>query len=331
MENHRLLLYFTLFFILYLLWAEWQMDYGPKPVEVASSVESTAGVAEMPTAVPEAIGSADAPVVQQPTTSTSQGIRVVTDLLDIEIDTRGGDVRKVVLRKYATQAKKPDEKFVLLTDDLEGYHVAQSGLVSVQQDAAPTHNTVYRAEQQLYRLAEGETELKVPLHWNNADGVKVTKLFSFRRGEYTIDVDHHVTAGKSDWSASQYMQLVRTPPSENGDNMFIRTYTGGVIYNEEIKYEKIDFDDIADENLKRELKDGWLAMIQHYFLAAWLPQNGSNNLYYTRHSAKTGHYILGTRTPAQKLSRASRRQFHTRLVVGPKLQNKLEEIEPVLN
>ena len=286
MENQRLLLYFTLFFILYLLWAEWQMDYGPKPeTPVAETTDSQpqeiAEVPEAPVAAVEPEAEPEPVTEGRPKITGSQRIRVITDVLEVEIDTRGGDVRRVVLRDYAVTAKNPEDKLVLMDDTEVNFFVAQSGLVSVNADSAPTHNAVFSAENSVYRLAEGEDKVSIPLSWTGADGVRVTKLYTFHRGSYVIDLEHIVKAGDADWSGSQYMQLVRSPPLEEDKSAFIYTYTGGVIYNDDIKYEKIDFDDIADQNLKNtigdgclnlnsrqsgcELTGGWLAMMQHYF------------------------------------------------------------------
>ncbi len=336
MENHRILLYFTLFFIIYLLWAQWQVDYGPKPVApIAQETESRVdGEADVPSVVPEytAPASDQSPLIetQKRVSQTGQRIRVITDVVDLEIDTKGGDIRKATLRNYAVEAKKPDIKLDLLSDKDFNFHIAQSGLVSAQQTSAPTHNALYSAEQMVYRLGEGENELTVPLHWTGPDGVKVKKVFTFRRGEYAIDVDHLVRAGQKDWSGNQYMQLVRTRPSEESESMLIRTYTGGVVFNDEIKYEKYDFDDMEEKNFEMKLDDGWIAMIQHYFLAAWIPENNTTNLYYSRYSSQTGRYSLGARSPGKKIAAGEQALFHSRLVAGPKLQYKLEKIDPGL-
>ncbi|MCW8830245.1 MAG: membrane protein insertase YidC [Gammaproteobacteria bacterium] len=331
MENQRTLLYFTLFFVIYLLWAQWQIDYGPKPepvVETASQEQPVPIEGSVPAAT--TVAESGAAMAQQPAITSSQTIKVITDVLDIEINTRGGDIRKAILRQYAVDAEKPEQKVELLTDSEINFHIAQSGLVSANQETAPTHNAIYSAEQDTYRLAEGVDEIKVPLHWVASDGSRVTKLYTFRRNDYTINVDHNVTAGQNGWSGSQYMQLMRTRPSTEGESAFIHTYSGGVIYNEEIKYEKIDFDDIQEENLKTETEDGWLAMIQHYFLTAWIPESEGKNLYFSSYIAKTDRYILGTRSSAKRLMPNEQAQFNSRFVVGPKLQYKLGEIEPGL-
>lgn len=348
MENQRLLLYFTLFFIVYLLWAEWQMDYGPKP-EAARSDPAPAEQRQVAEEVPEAVPTPEEAAIDEGTVLEQPGrrrIRVLTDVLDIEIDTKGGDIRKAVLRDYSRKAENPEEKLVLLSDTNYNFFVAQSGLVSVNKGTAPTHNAIYAAGSDSYRLSEGVDEIKVPLTWKGENGVQVNKVYTFRRNNYAIDLEHIVTAGSEEWSGSQYMQLVRVPPSEDDKSAFIYTYTGGVVYNDEIKYEKIDFEDMAEQNLFAsigegclnlsgsqkgcELTGGWLAMIQHYFLAAWIPEAGVDNLFYTRNPSGTSKYILGTRSPAQKIAAEDSGSFNTQLVIGPKLQNQLEDIAPGL-
>jgi len=347
MENQRLLLYFTLFFVVYLLWAEWQMDYGSKPETAVTEAE--APVQQEMTEVPEAVATPDAAAIAETARQDlpgSQRIHVLTDVLEVEIDTKGGDIRKAVLLDYSKKADQPEQKLELISDTEFNFFIAQSGLVSVNTGTAPTHNAVYSAERDSYQLAEGVDEVKIPLTWKGKNGVEVTKVYTFRRNDYVIDLEHIVKAGDANWSGSQYMQLVRVPPSEEDKSAFIHTYTGGVIFNDEIKYEKIDFDDMAEQNLLAtvgdgcininsnqkgcELNGGWLAMIQHYFLVAWIPESGVNNLFYTRNPNGTSKYILGTRSPALKIAANDKVSFNTTLVVGPKLQNQLEQIAPGL-
>ena len=333
MGNHRVLLYFTLFFIIYMIWAQWQIEYGPKPAPVVVQEKTVDGVVKevVPGADLSAIEGQVAPTIVENTAPVSDRIKIVTDVLDVEIDTKGGDIVRVVLRDYSVTADNPEDKLVLLTDENVNYHVAQSGLVSKNKGTAPSHNAIYRSEQSVYRLAEGTDVIEVPLYWTNDNGVTVKKVLTFRRNDYVVDVNYTITAGSQNWTGSDYMQITRSRPVEANGNAFIRTYTGGVVYNEEIKYEKYDFDDIAEENLNYQLTDGWLAMIQHYFLAAWLPESGKDNLYFSRYNRDKDHYTLGTRTSAITIDAGETDQITSRFVVGPKLQNKLEEIAPGLD
>ena len=353
MENQRLLLYFTLFFVVYLLWAQWQMDYGPKPVpqQVTTSAEapgaSTSAPAKDHLPAAEIPDQPHQPVQARVAEETGQRIHVTTDLLDVEIDTRGGDIRKMVLLDYAKTADKPDVKLALMEDNDDNYFIAQSGLVSSDADSAPTHNALYTADKDSYTLQPGSDVVEVSLHWQNKDGARVTKLFRFHRGEYVIDVEHVIEAGDKDWSGSPYMQLVRTPPDNGSNKTFTRTYTGGVVYNDVIKYEKVSFDDIAKEDLKDrlgidaclntnpkskgcDLQDGWLAMTQHYFLAAWLPDPGAVNHYYDRKPSNGDRYILGARSPVVKVAAGSTATVKSRFIAGPKLQDRLAKVAPGL-
>ena len=335
MGNHRVLLYFTLFFIIYMIWAQWQMDYAPKPAPgaVGQSAQKNGGAItseDIPQAVTTEGGQVVSPAVKEVPTS-SEHIKVVTDVLDVEIDTKGGDILRAVLRNYSISADEPEEKLVLMTDESVNYHVAQSGLVSVNKGTAPSHNALYRSDKNVYRLAEGEDVIEVPLYWEDGNGVTVKKVLTFNRDSYVIDVNNYITAGKEKWSGSDYMQITRSRPVEINGNAFIRTYTGGVVYSDEIKYEKYDFDDIAEENLNYQLADGWLAMIQHYFLAAWIPETGKQNLYYSRYNRNKDHYTLGTRTAAITIDAGQTGEISSRLVVGPKLQYELAEIAPGLD
>jgi len=333
MGNQRILLYFTLFFIIYMIWAQWQMDYGPKPelttpTETITSVDNS--MEGVPTAATSSTNQKTVSAISDESMNVGQRITVVTDVLEIEISTKGGDITRALLRDYSIDAAKPEEKLVLLKQDNVNYQVAQSGLVSVNQGSAPSHNAIYSSEKSVYRLAEGEDVVEVPLYWKNDNGVSIKKVLRFKRDDYVVDVKYIIAAGDEAWSGSDYMQIVRSRPVEINGNAFIHTYTGGVVYNDEIKYEKYDFDDIADKDLSYQLKDGWFAMIQHYFLVSWIPTSEKESLYYTRYNSKKDHYIIGARTSALSIDAGQTAEINSRLVVGPKLQNRLEEIDPGL-
>jgi len=334
MGNQRVLLYFTLFFIIYMIWAQWQVAYGPQPeVATKNNVTEQASIDNgiVPLADSKIIKSSSSVSTEQESEAVGKRIKVITDVLDVTIDSKGGNVISAILRKYSEDANKPEEHLVLMTDTENNYMVAQSGLVSVNKGTAPSHNDIYQSEKSEYRLAEGQDTLDVPLYWENTNGVKVKKVLTFKRDNYVIDVDYFVTAGNEEWKGSDYLQIVRSRPVVVNSNKFIHTYTGGVIYNEKIKYEKYNLDDIAEANFNNELKDGWLAMIQHNFLVAWIPQAGKDNLYFSRYNKSKDLYTLGTRTAATVIQPGQTAEIKARLVVGPKLQNKLTEIEPGLD
>src|SRR5690606_21414058 len=128
----------------------------------------------------------------------------------------------------------------------------------------------YQAERRQYSLEDGEDQLIIPLVWKDASGITVTKTFKLKRNSYAINVEHRVDNGSGlPWQGRQYRQLQRNYLKKGG-NRFVHTYTGAVIYSPENKYEKIDFEKIAENPLQRGFESGWAAMIEHYFLSAWV-------------------------------------------------------------
>ncbi|NCF35079.1 MAG: membrane protein insertase YidC [Gammaproteobacteria bacterium] len=341
MDNSRLFLFAALVFVGMLMWQQWQADYGPQPVP--SGTQETTGIspqqppdiisADLPDPANIVEGSAAAPADGDQTiqpASVQQLITVDTDVVRALIDTRGGVLRSVKLKKYPTSLEQPDDWLELVHSESDSAHILQSGLRN-KEDKAPTHHSMYAADQTDYRLADGEDELIVPLRWVQ-DGIEVTKTYRFRRGDYLIDVAHRVNnRSDQDWQGSQYRQIQRTRPLETSRLLY--TYTGSVYYNEETKYEKVDFDDMEDSQVKLDSTGGWIAMIQHYFLSAWIPDQENKNLIYTiantRRSPAT--YTIGLRSQNLLVPAGANGEFSSQLFVGPKIVNRLEEISPGLD
>ncbi|RFA30651.1 membrane protein insertase YidC [Alkalilimnicola ehrlichii] len=329
MENQRLFLYMALIFVALLMWSEWQRDYRqPAPTEeVVEEVPSE--FAEAPEEAAPATDPERATVPSPTLLPQAETIRVVTDLLDVEINTLGGDIRSVKLREYPVTVDDPTP-FQLMSDEQHPIFIAQSGL-QVEEGDAPTHMAHYRAEQTEYRLEEGENTLEVPLVWTNEEGVTVTKRYIFHRDGYLIDVRHEVANESAEpWRAYQYTQLRRSPDPGGRSMFFIYTYTGGVIYSEEDRYQKISFSDMDDSRLSRTITDGWAAMIQHYFLGAWIPPREQPQHFYSR-ALPDNNYVLGMSSPRQTIEPGGEGVFSSQLYVGPKEQARLREIAPGLH
>ena len=342
MDNTRLFLFAALVFIGMLLWQQWQADYGPKPVP--SSVVEVAPDGSIDTA---RIPTDDLPdqadelgqIASQTSSSTgeqaaveskpAQLVQVDTDVIRVMIDTRGGVIRSLKLKKYPTSLEQPDDWLELVHSDSDSVYIVQSGLRN-KEDRAPTHHSIYTTIQSNYELADGQDELVVPLYWSQ-DGVEVVKSYHFRRGDYLIDLKHRIdNQSQQDWQGSEYRQLLRSRPLETSRLLY--TYTGGVYYNEETKYEKVDFDDMEEGQLKVESKGGWIAMIHHYFLSAWIPGQEETNLVYTiantRRTPST--YTIGLRSANRIVTPGGNTEFLSQLFVGPKIVKRLEEITPGL-
>ncbi|MEF8834162.1 MAG: membrane protein insertase YidC, partial [Halofilum sp. (in: g-proteobacteria)] len=245
-------------------------------------------------------------------------IQVVTDLLDVTIDTRGGDLRQASLRRYKGESGG-DEPVELLTDTGGDLFVAQAGLQAGDRPA-PTHHAEYTARAGEYRLSEGQDSLTVPLEWSG-DGVRVTKTYTFHRNSYVVDVDFEVeNTTDSAWVGRQYRQFQRHQiPSEDQPTL-LPAFFGAAYYNSEDKYEQIALDDIADEPLQKSFKGGWAAMVEHYFVTAWLPSADETNTYYTKALTDRAQprYLIGLYSTAKEAASGESTTFSTRLYVGPK-------------
>ncbi|MDZ7828290.1 MAG: membrane protein insertase YidC [Halofilum sp. (in: g-proteobacteria)] len=338
MDNQRLFLYGALGLLLLLMWQTWQVDYGPAgqrtPEPVAESGSGSAP-AEAPEAdVPDApLAEADSdtsagtttPEQMQRALPRGQRVHVVTDTLDVTLDTRGGDLRRARLRDYK-ETLAGDKPIELLSDTESEFFVAQSGL---QADAAPapTHHAEFTAERSEYRLAEGQDTVRVPLVWRG-DGVEVRKIYTFHRGSYVIDVGFEVVNnGAEPWVGRQYRQLQRRRLDDSSRMSLLPTFIGAAYYTEEDKYEKIAFEDIAEEPLRKQVEGGWTAMVEHYFVASWAPGADENNTLYTKHLGNgSPRYLIGMYSDAQRVAPGASGRFDTRLYVGPKVAEYLDPV-----
>lgn len=332
MDFQRLIIFAALFFTLMMIWEAWQEDY-VRPLQPRSDATETQTAAvisnDLPTTQSLQSGSmTDAPTHLLQNKIESQGrIKVSTDLYEIEIDAKGGDLRQLDLLLYPVESKHPDKPFRLL-DDKKTIFIAQSGLLSTGSDAllAPNHQQIYRSEQSSYSMEEGSDQLTVTLFWKGDSGMEVDKIYTFHRGEYLIDVTYRISNNSTqEWSGHAYHQLQREQPVDEGQ-AFIYTYTGGVLYSKDEHYEKISFDDISKADLKdRSIQGGWTAMIQHYFVGAWIPDPSEKVSYYSK-SIGDGRYILGGIEGQKNIPAGETSQFTSRLFVGPKLQSILENV-----
>ena len=340
MDNLRLILIFSLAFILLMLWQAWNEDYGPKPVQDSpvAQTEIQSGNSLLPD---EKISHSEAPITLDttsgipslgvPAETTSSKIDITTDLFTLEIDPRGGTILRLLLNDYPVSLEQNDLKFTLLRPTSPDLFVAQSGLISLEKGEAPTHESLYQTENQSYTMGEKDN-LTVELFWKSPKGIQVTKRFIFTRGSYLVKIEHRVdNQSGTSWSAREYRQLMRgLPPEKNGGSQFLYTYTGGAIYTPEEKYEKITFEDMEEKALSLDVKGGWIGMLQHYFLGAWVPPAEVTEHFYS--NVLSGpRYVLGTYSPSIEVSAGASYSFSAGFVAGPKLQDELEAIAPGLD
>ena len=174
-------------------------------------------------------------------------------------------------------------------------------------------------------MGDGQDSLTVDLVWQSEDGVQVTKRYTFRRGTHAIELTHLISNGSdTTWTGREYRQLQRGEPADSG-NVFMYTYTGGAIFSQQDKYQKYDFEELGAGKLDRDVTDGWISMIQHYFLGAFIPPRGEQQHFYGKRLSN-GRAVIGTYTPAKTLAAGGSDSFTGILFVGPKLQEELAQL-----
>lgn len=318
----------TLAFLGMLLYQAWQNDYGPAPQTVAeNSGQETKSTGDTPDAPKQAdIDSAAPSIPGLEAASTSAGaslVKVRTDTLDVVIDTRGGTIVDARLIEYPVAVNRPDEKYRLLSQRPSDYFIVQSGLLGAETARTPTHEAVFTAASDQFELKEGDDTLQVDLHWQSADGVRVVKRFTFNRDSYVVQLEQLVNNGSDTvWTGRDYRQLQRGEPTESG-NALMYTYTGGAVYSQEDKYQKYDFEELGSGQLDRDVIDGWVAMIQHYFLTAIVPPRGEQQHFYGKRLGN-GRAVIGAYSPARTIEPGSGDSFTGLMFLGPKLQAELE-------
>lgn len=352
MDNQRILLWAALGFLLLQVWTSWQLDYGPKP-QAPSAVATTNGVIndstgqagvidqtestlpnnDLPTPVQGSGSQATAlPAATDGGEQKGQTITVETDNLRVFLSTVGGDIIGVQLLKYPTSLETPDDPFTLMNNTAADYFVAQSGLQSTDTDA-PSHHTEYSAQQTEYTLQEGQQEISVPLKWVSENGVTVTKTYIFMRDRYLIDLEYDVVNNTgASISVNQYRQLRRKPVTDDETQSFIYTFIGGVISTPEDAYSKIKFEDFEDATNTRTSVGGWAAIIEHYFLGAWIPNQDETNTIYTKSlSSPQQRYIIGLQSEPLQIASGAAGALTTGFFVGPKKQDRMKAVAPNLD
>ncbi|MEI6746052.1 MAG: membrane protein insertase YidC [Methylococcaceae bacterium] len=344
MDNIRFLLIVTFAMLVFMLQQAWEADYNPKPV-IQAAIENVNARDDLPTGTTPVQAQAALPAVAAVT--TAKVIKITTDVLALEINTEGGTIQNLDLLAYPiehenTALNKLREMFGFAIPEINKspvrifngeatkLFVAQSGLItSAGSIEAANHHSIFTAPQTAYSLVAGQESLTVPLTWTDTNGLQVTKTFTFKRGSYEIDLAQNVKNGSSAaWTGRQYSQLLKTPDTENKGGMLtsgMRAYDGGVIYTEKNKYQKVDFDDMHDENLDVASVGGWTAMIQHYFASAWVPPADQENHFYSK-ELKLGQYVIGTYSPAVTIEVNAEANFAAQLFAGPKIQPLMEKV-----
>ncbi|HEX6571898.1 MAG TPA: membrane protein insertase YidC [Steroidobacteraceae bacterium] len=347
MDNPRIYLWIALALLVWMNIIQWDRDHAQRAQPAATSTttppatdavavggpaasELPALPSNEPTAPP---ATATEPAVAPGTAAVNAGapkVRVVTDVLDLDISLQGGDLLRADLPRYPKDKKPGSPPVRLLTTDEATFGVVRSGLRAADGRAEPTHLATFTTPRNEYRLARGDQELRVPLTWTDGQGLTVMKTYVFRPGRYDVDVVYDVqNASTADWKAASYLQFVRHIYPQERSMFDVESYAfrGPAIYDGQ-KYRKLDVDDEDDLALRTSFSNGWIAEMQHHFVSAAVPPK--DETYDLALQQQQGHSLLSYRGPLKSVPAGASARFSEKLFVGPKLQDQLKQVGPKL-
>ncbi|WP_133136040.1 membrane protein insertase YidC [Legionella rowbothamii] len=335
MDIRRIISYMALGLVSLSLWNAWQTDYPPQTVESTAVTQKNTAEPLLPqvSSTGNTVESTSlAPSPEQPNTQPATLVDVKTDVLNVAIDLQHGDVVSGQLLDYPLNVDEKNKPFSLLQNEGNERYVANSGLLVPSAQGVKALNLGFTTEQTHYELAPDQKQLVVTLNGKNEDGLTVNKELIFTKGSYLIDVNYKiVNQGTSEWKGYMNTQLVRSSPKEDKPSMFqVGSYTGAS-YSEPGKhrFQKVSFGDMSKANLDVDSKGGWVAMQQHYFLTAWIPQADSENKFYTR--AVNNDYTIGAVSQPIVLKPQEQKTISAQLYVGPEITSVLKNIAPSLD
>ncbi|MQU63724.1 membrane protein insertase YidC [Pseudomonas sp. FSL R10-1350] len=342
MDIKRTILIVALAVVSYVMVLKWNQDYGQAALPTQNVAASSNTAQGLPDSVPgnSASNSADVPSAnadtstptETPVAASKDLIHVKTDVLDIAIDPQGGDVAQLRLPLYPRRQDHPDVPFQLFDNGGERTYLAQSGLTGVDgPDARAAGRPVFSVDKKTYELAPGQDQLVVDLKFSE-DGVNYIKRFTFKRGLYDVQVSYLIDneSGKP-WTGNLFAQLKRDASSDPSSSTATgtATYLGAALWTSAEPYKKVSMKDIDKGSLKETVQGGWVAWLQHYFVTAWIPQKGDNNVVQTRKDNQ-GNYIIGFTGPTLTVEPGKTGETSATLYAGPKSQGVLKELSPGL-
>ena len=334
MDNRRIILLMIFSFSLVMLWDAWQKFNQPKPATEISKQAAANATPQPSTSLQP--GNAAVPALtptapkDSPVAPAGETIRIKTDLFTADISTLGGDLARFELARYTATS---DKKKNLVLIDPEHRYLAQTGLIG---DGLPNHRTSFVAvngAREMAKKGSKDDKLQLRLEATGSNGVKVAKIYTFTRGSYIINVAYEITnASGTAIAPHAYYQFQRNDVAPEGESAMVMTFTGPAVYTDAEKYQKIDFADIGKEKAKfaKTADNGWLAMVQHYFVSAWVPQGKDTREFYARKVEGGNGSPLITATglilPIAQIAPGATGAQSMTLYVGPQEQATLKKL-----
>jgi YidC/Oxa1 family membrane protein insertase len=355
MDIQRIVIYAGLAIVSYLMILAWNEDYNqPQQTEMAQQQETVSPSGDtdnltLPEASSQSSGSNSQSATEEFSTpedgaqiqssantgvqTSNQLVTVRTDVYDLTIDRVGGNLIQASLLKY-DRSLDSEESLRVLTNTSKRTYIMESGLIGKNgvDSRSNRQNAVYQTSANQYVLEEGENSLTVNLELTTDSGVQVTKQYTFARDSYEIDVRYFIDNQSAEpWQANMTGKIVRdqAPDPTAQNSLGIRAFLGMVISSSDDPYEKYDFDDLREEPVNRSVTNGWLAFLQHYFLSAWVPEQGQAAQF---QSTQRGNlHVMGFVYPATTVAPGETGEVSARAYVGPKIIERLENIAPNLD
>jgi YidC/Oxa1 family membrane protein insertase len=352
MDNPRIYLWIALAALAWLNLVQWNRDFSrPAGTTIADTGATSAASpsspapasngalpslpaapsASTPTATPSTqAGSAPALPGNNQAVDEAPRVRVVTDVLDLDLSLKGGDIVRADLPRYPRDKSPGSPPVRLLELEAGDYSVIRSGLRAAAGRAEPTHLVRYQSAAAEYRLAPGAQELRVPLTWTDGQALTVNKIFIFRPGRYDIELDYEVdNQTATEWQGASYVQFARHiyPRKRSMFDVESYAYRGPAIYDG-AKYRKLDVDDEDDAKFTQTFSGGWMAEMRHHFVSAAVPPIADPYDYTL--SREGDHSLISYRGPLKTVAPYSTSRFTEKLFVGPKLQEQLKTLGPKL-
>ncbi len=346
MDTQRLILFFVFVFSTFMLVEGWQRDQkqsapatqsaSKNGIKTEGKIDSKgdAGGIPVPQAPANSVPATTAATGAAPEAAVATGgeiIKVETDVLLAQISTKGGDIRRLEFKQHKGTLDKT-KNFVLFQSTADNTYIAQSGLIG--QEGLPDHRTTYTVSSRDYKLADGAAALEVRLEAPEANGIKVAQVYKFARSSYVVDFTYEIING-SDKALQPhgYFQLVRDRKPPDGDSAMLPTYTGLAVYTKGEKFQKVAFDDVDKGKTpysKTTQDEGWIAIIQHYFLSAFLPKDKTPREFSTL-KLENGLYVVRAVVTGAAIPVGQKGVISTPLYAGPQDTKTLETLAPDLD
>ncbi len=337
MDIRRIVLYAILAFTVFSLWNAWQTDYPAtrlqqqqqKPV---SEVTSDGHLLPQITTQGKPAVAVEPSLAEESPQEKSEIIHIKTDVLNINIDLKHGDIVRAQLLEYPVSNEEKDKPITLLQNQAGERYVANSSLLVPKRQAVESLKVNYSSPESTYRLSPDQKQLTVTLNGQTDEGLIVKKAFVFTRDSYLIDVSYTInnqTEGL--WKGYMNTQLLRSSPKEDKSSMFhVGSFTGASYSNPgQKRYQKVSFSEMNKSNLDTDATGGWIAMQQHYFLSAWIPSEKQTSKFYTR--SLENDYTIGAVSQPITVKPGSTKEISSKLYIGPEITSVLKNISPNLD